>query len=113
VVPIACKRQTHHTSWHQKKKNQITAYALLIFTLSSPYLHLIFTQAYQAMQKSIVIITPKDIQLLMGNSYKTACRIHRQIRQFVGKLPGQLITIDDFCTFTGLTHKEVQLLLNE
>jgi hypothetical protein len=65
------------------------------------------------MQKNIVIITPKEIQRLMGNSYKTAGRVHRQIRQFVGKRPGQLITIDDFCTFTGLTHAEVQMLLQD
>ncbi|MCD9015463.1 hypothetical protein [Parachryseolinea silvisoli] len=64
------------------------------------------------MQKNIVILTPKDIQRIMGYCYKTAGRIHRQIRQFVGKRPGQLITIDDFCTFTGLTRENVQSLLN-
>jgi hypothetical protein len=65
------------------------------------------------MQKNIVIITPKEIQHLMGNSYKTACRIHNQIRQFVGKSPGQVITISDFCAFTGLTQQEVQMILKE
>jgi hypothetical protein len=65
------------------------------------------------MQKSIVIITPKEIQRIMSCSYKTAGRIHRQIRQFVGKRPDQIITIDDFCTFTGLTHENIEALLED
>ena len=65
------------------------------------------------MQKNIVLITPKDIQRIMGNCYKTACRIHRRIRQFTGKRQGQVITIDDFCDFTGLTRENVETLLNE
>jgi hypothetical protein len=65
------------------------------------------------MTRTIVVITPKDIQRIMGYCYKTAGRVHRQIRQFVGKRPGQLITIDDFCTFTGLTRENVETLLND
>ena len=65
------------------------------------------------MTKSVVVVTPKDIQRITGYCYKTAGRIHRQIRQFTGKRPSQLITIDDFCDFTGLTRENVETLLNE
>jgi hypothetical protein len=65
------------------------------------------------MQKSIAIVTPKEIQGLMRCSYKTAGRIHRKIRQFVGKRPDQIITIDDFCNFTGANREEVQMLLSK
>ncbi|MBT1688292.1 coenzyme F420-0:L-glutamate ligase [Dawidia soli] len=65
------------------------------------------------MQKNPVVITPKDIQRIMGYCYKTACRIQRRIRQFTGKRPGQIITIDDFCTYTGLTRENVRMLLQD
>jgi hypothetical protein len=65
------------------------------------------------MTKNIVVITPKDIQRIMGYCYKTAGRVHRKILQFTGKRRGQFITIDDFCDFTGLSRENVQTLLNE
>lgn len=65
------------------------------------------------MQQKLVIITPKDIQRITRCCYKIATRTYREIREYTGKRRHQFITIDDFCTFAGLTHDHVEALLQE
>lgn len=62
------------------------------------------------MYEKLVILTPKDIQRITGYCYKTSVKMHRRIRENVGKRMGQFVTIDDFCAYTGLTREDAKVL---
>ncbi|MEH0157281.1 hypothetical protein V6R21_24420 [Limibacter armeniacum] len=59
-----------------------------------------------------ICIYPKDIQLLTGKSERTARRILSDIRKEYGKEPKQLVTITEFCLYTGLKEQQVLPLLH-
>jgi hypothetical protein len=60
-----------------------------------------------------IIITPKDIQRMVGYCYKTSAKMHRQIRQYCGKAAHQFVTMEDFCAFTGLTLENAGKMLRD
>lgn len=55
-----------------------------------------------------VVITTKDIQNILGICERSARELMQRIRNILGKGPEQYVTVDEFCTFVGLTKDEVQ-----
>ena len=51
-----------------------------------------------------VCIYPKDIQLITGKSYRQSTRLLQQIKASYQKEDEQMITIDEFCDFTGINQ---------
>ncbi len=54
-----------------------------------------------------ICIYPKDIQQLTGKSYRQSTRILQDIRIHLGKPPESLISVMEFCIYTGLDYEEV------
>lgn len=54
-----------------------------------------------------VCIYPKDIQLITGKSYRQSTRLLQQIKASYQKEDEQMITIDEFCNYTGINKDEV------
>ena len=57
-----------------------------------------------------IIIYPKDVQNITGKKYKMANRLINKIKQHLGK-PDGLVTVKEFCQFTGIAEDEVQRFL--
>ena len=62
---------------------------------------------------SRLIITAKDVQVILGVSSGHASRIIRVIKRINNKEKHQKITITEFCRYMGLEVKEVVLELKE
>lgn len=58
-----------------------------------------------------VCIYPKDIQLITGKSYRQSTRLLQQIKASYQKEDEQMITIDEFCNFTGIDRVAVEPLI--
>jgi hypothetical protein len=54
-----------------------------------------------------VCIYPKDIQRITGKSYRQSIRILNQIRKSHRKPKNSLVSIEEFCEYTGLKHEHV------
>ena len=50
--------------------------------------------------------------MLTGCSYDAAKRLVRRAREAAGKPAGALVTVQDFCSLTGLDEAEVSAALN-
>lgn len=59
-----------------------------------------------------ICLYPKDVATLTGRSYDAAKRLVRRVRLAAGKPAGALVTVQDFCRFTGLDATEVAEALN-
>jgi hypothetical protein len=59
-----------------------------------------------------ICLYPKDVARLTGRSYDAAKRLVRRAREAAGKPAGALLTVADFCQFTGLSETEVSRALN-
>ena len=58
-------------------------------------------------------IYPKDVQVVTGRSERYGRSLIRQIKKKFSKENHQLVTIDEFCSYTGLCVNSVrQVLLN-
>lgn len=58
-------------------------------------------------------IYPKDVQVVTGKSERYGRSLIRQIKKKFSKENHQLVTIDEFCQYTGLCISSVrQVLLN-
>ena len=53
------------------------------------------------------ILYTKDIMLITGKSQRTARRICQRIRQQHGKPLRSMITVEEFCQYSGLTMEYV------
>ena len=62
---------------------------------------------------SRLIISAKDVQVILGVSSGHASRIIRVIKRINNKEKHQKITITEFCRYMGLEVKEVVLELKE
>ena len=62
---------------------------------------------------SRLIITAKDVQVILGVSSGHASRIIRVIKRINKKEKHQKITITEFCRYMGFEVKEVMLVLQE
>ena len=54
-----------------------------------------------------ICIYPKDIQLITGKSDRYARRLIADIKVSLKKEKHQLVTIEEFCAFMGLSKQEV------
>lgn len=54
-----------------------------------------------------VCIYPKDVQRITGKSYRSSRLLLLEVKKHFNKLEHQLISIDEFCDFTGLKREEV------
>lgn len=58
-----------------------------------------------------VCIYPKDIQLITGKSYRQSTRLMQKIKKELNKLENEFLTIDEFCTYTGIKYEQVAHLI--
>ena len=57
-------------------------------------------------------IYPKDVQRITGKSYRQSLRMLQQIKRDLNKEKEQLISIDEFCIYTGLKFEHVEPHIN-
>jgi phosphatidylglycerophosphatase A len=55
-----------------------------------------------------VCIYPKDVQLVTGKSERWGREIIKKIKTKFNKQDHQLVTIDEFCTYMGLSQQLVK-----
>jgi len=53
-------------------------------------------------------IYPKDIQRITGKSERYSRALIQKIRRHYGKPAHHFITVDDFCSYTGLSYDKVK-----
>jgi len=58
-----------------------------------------------------ICIYPKDIQLITGKSYRQSVRILKNIKIFYNKKKSDLVTVQEFCLYSGLDFDEVDVLI--
>lgn len=49
-----------------------------------------------------IVIYAKDVMNITGRSERTARKILQQIRKAAGKKRGDMVTVSEFCQFTGI-----------
>jgi hypothetical protein len=54
-----------------------------------------------------VCIYPKDIQRITGKSYRQSIRILNEIRKSLRKPKNSLVSVEEFCSHTGLKIEHV------
>ena len=57
------------------------------------------------------VIHAKDVMNITGYSDRNARRLLQDIRKAVGKLDDQLVTVQEFCFFTGIEEETVRMYL--
>lgn len=63
------------------------------------------------MKNYCICIYPKDIQRLLNKSYRASCSLLQSIKKYYGKKRYQLITVEEFCSYTGLSEQTVKRFL--
>lgn len=58
-----------------------------------------------------IVIYSKDVQNITGKRERTARKLLSDIRKKLGKLKSEFITVDEFCSHTGLKKDQVQEFL--
>lgn len=58
-----------------------------------------------------VCIYPKDIQCITGKSYRQSIRILHQIKKSLRKPSASLVSVEEFCDYTGLPYEHVVKVL--
>lgn len=58
-----------------------------------------------------VCIYPKDIQLITGKSYRQSTRLMQKIRKDLGKRPNEFLTIEEFCSYSGIKYEQLAHLI--
>lgn len=53
-----------------------------------------------------LIITPKDIQILMDKSYVHACRLYRTVKDAIGKKDFQPLLLSEFCKYYDIPYED-------
>ena len=61
--------------------------------------------------KQRVCIYPKDIQRITGKSYRQSTRLMQKIKTALNKLDYEFLTIEEFCSYTGLKYEQVAHLI--
>jgi hypothetical protein len=64
----------------------------------------------EAIPKRLVIY-PKDIEIITGRSYRSACVQWNEIHKALNKSERQIITIRDFCDYMGIQEELVREFL--
>jgi thymidine kinase len=60
-----------------------------------------------------IAIFPKDISIILGRSERYGRDLIVKIKKKNNKLDYQVVTIDEFCTFSGLNYEEVKNMINK
>ena len=55
-----------------------------------------------------ICIYPKDIQLVTGRSERYGRNLIKKIKETFSKKAHHLVTIDEFCQYTGLSTQQVK-----
>jgi hypothetical protein len=63
-------------------------------------------------QHQRIVIYPKDVVTITGLKPPAARKVLRQIRIELGKPPRAFVTVSEFCSFIGMTEKEVRPFLD-
>ena len=58
-----------------------------------------------------VCIYPKDIQRITGKSYRQSTRLMQKIKRELNKLDNEFLTIDEFCTYSGIKYEQLDHLI--
>lgn len=58
-----------------------------------------------------VCIYPKDIQRITGKSYRQSTRLMLKIKRDLNKLDNEFLTIDEFCTYSGIKYEQLDHLI--
>jgi len=58
-----------------------------------------------------ICIYPKDVQVVTGRSERYGRNLIRQIKKKFSKENHQLVTIEEFCNYTGLSISSVRQVL--
>jgi hypothetical protein len=58
-----------------------------------------------------VCIYPKDIQRITGKSYRQSTRLMQKIKRDLNKLENEFLTIDEFCTYSGIKYEQLDHLI--
>jgi len=58
-----------------------------------------------------IVIYAKDIENITGRKEKAARQLMKKMRNHFGKKPGSMITVREFCKYTGLSVEEVNAFL--
>ncbi|MCE7865187.1 MAG: hypothetical protein DYG99_16765 [Bacteroidetes bacterium CHB5] len=64
------------------------------------------------MRVNRIIIYPKDVQLITGKSERYGRSLLKRIKAHFKKADHQLVSVEEFCTYTGLKQEHVTPLLN-
>jgi hypothetical protein len=62
-------------------------------------------------EKHRVCIYPKDIQRITGKSYRQSTRLLQKVKKELYKQENEFLTIEDFCTYSGLKYEQVAHLI--
>ena len=57
---------------------------------------------------SRVIIYPKDVENITGRSDRTARKMLQKIKKALGKPNDALVTVKEFCFFTGIEEEMIK-----
>jgi len=60
-----------------------------------------------------IVIYHHDIQLITGKKYKAARTMLRNIKRSLNKSEESLVTIDEFCIYTGIEKEDILHLIND
>ncbi|WP_298717125.1 hypothetical protein [Chitinophaga sp.] len=55
-----------------------------------------------------VVITTKDIQLILGKGERSARDLMQKLRAYFQKKPGQYVSVAEFCAFVGIAPSDVK-----
>ncbi|WP_442787825.1 hypothetical protein [Flavobacterium suncheonense] len=55
-----------------------------------------------------ICIYPKDVQTITGKSYRQSARLLQRIKEEQNKPQSSLVSIDEFCEYTGLKKQLVE-----
>ncbi|MBT1688111.1 hypothetical protein [Dawidia soli] len=64
------------------------------------------------MELKRVVIYSKDIEVITGRSGRYARKVMTRIRRALGKQRHQLVSLGEFCAYTGLPEDEVARYLD-
>ena len=54
-----------------------------------------------------IVLNTKDIMLITGKSERTSRRLLKEIRRSVRNTRVSFVSLEQFCSFTGMTREEV------
>ena len=60
-----------------------------------------------------ICIYPKDIQRITGKSERYSRDLILKIKASLHKLPHQILTVEEFCSYMGIPYESVQDLIKD